>query len=511
MPESQNGGARRHLQTLFQVGTVGGLTDGQLLERFTTERDEAAFAALVERHGPMVLGVCMRVLRDPHDAEDAFQATFLVLVHRAGSVRKGDSVASWLHGVAYRVAACARSSRARRRRREREVTRMAQPCEGDDERADWEPVLTEEVNRLPERYRAAVVLCYLEGRTCEEAARQLGWPPGTVKSRLARARERLQARLLRRGLAPSAIALGALHSTESATASVPPALASATVQTAMGSTSGAVSIGAAPAIVALARSVLRGLLLVRLTAVATFLIALGIVAAGAVVMARQGPGERPETVPGRASRDDRHSASVQDKPAEKSERKGEDKPDGDRTAAVPTEFFSIPDRAGSFAYVIDRSGSMATRDSLDVVKQELRASLEKLTPDVRFSVIFYNLATSVFTDADGHPGMMSATASNKARVRAQLDRVFPDGGTDHMLALRAALALRPEVIFFLTDADLMTNSDVAEILARAGSTRIQAVEFGRGADLGGSGPLRRLAATTGGTYRYLDVTQFPRP
>ena len=149
-----------------------------------------------------------------------------------------------------------------------------------------------------------------------------------------------------------------------------------------------------------------------------------------------------------------------------------------------TQFFGARDHAHSFAYVIDCSGSMASRNSLEVAKRELLASLNQLPPDAEFAVIFYNLLAKMLSDPQGRKGLMSATAANKARVQSQLATIVPDGGTDHMTALRTALALKPEVIFFLTDADLMTNGDVNEILAEAGTTRIQAVEFGRGADLG---------------------------
>jgi hypothetical protein len=175
-----------------------------------------------------------------------------------------------------------------------------------------------------------------------------------------------------------------------------------------------------------------------------------------------------------------------------------------------TEFFGAREHGRSFAYVIDCSGSMATRGSLEVAKRELLSSLTQLPPDARFAVIFYNLKVRVFTDPGGNQGLMPASAANKGRVETQLQTVGPDGGTDHMLALRTALGLRPEVVFFLTDADLMTNNDVNEILAEAGGMRIQAVEFGRGTDLGMETPLRRLATTTGGAYRYIDVTSFPK-
>jgi von Willebrand factor type A domain len=175
-----------------------------------------------------------------------------------------------------------------------------------------------------------------------------------------------------------------------------------------------------------------------------------------------------------------------------------------------TEFFGAREHGHSFAYVIDCSGSMGLRNSLEVAKRELLASLNQLPPDARFSVIFYNLRARVFADPSGQQGLMPATAANKVRVQNQLQTVAPDGGTDHMVALRTAFGLKPEVIFFLTDADLMTNNDVNAILAEANGSRIQAVEFGRGTDLGMQTPLRRLATTTGGTYRYIDVTGFPK-
>jgi hypothetical protein len=153
---------------------------------------------------------------------------------------------------------------------------------------------------------------------------------------------------------------------------------------------------------------------------------------------------------------------------------------------------------------------MATRNSLEVAKREVLSSLNVLPPDAEFAVVFYNLRARMLSGPDGRQGRMSATAGNKARVQDQLKTVAPEGGTDHMLALRTGLGLKPEVLFFLTDADLMTNNDVNEILGESQGTRIQAVEFGHGPDLGQDTPLRRLATTTGGGYRYIDVTKFPR-
>ena len=175
-----------------------------------------------------------------------------------------------------------------------------------------------------------------------------------------------------------------------------------------------------------------------------------------------------------------------------------------------TQFFGARDHAHSFAYVIDCSGSMASRNSLEVAKRELLASLNQLPPDAEFTVIFYNLVATMLTDTNGRRGLMTATSANKAQVRTQLAAIAPDGGTDHMAALRTALVQKPEVVFFLTDADLMTNGDVNEILSEIGTTRLQAVEFGHGPPIGQGTPLHRLANTTGGSYFYIDVTRFPR-
>jgi RNA polymerase sigma factor (sigma-70 family) len=242
-----------HLGTLFRFGVVGDLSDSQLLHRFLTGRDGAdqdAFSALVERHGPMVFGVCREVLGNPHDAQDAFQATFLVMARKAGSVKNGDSLASWLHGVALRVAARARSDAARRRAHERRfATFQVQERENDADPPEPCPELHEELARLPRRYREPVVLCHLEGLTSEQAAVRIGCPAGTVWSRLSRARERLRRSLARRGVAlPAAVLAAGL--TSPARAAPPAILLDATVRTALGfarrrATEAAVSSGSA--------------------------------------------------------------------------------------------------------------------------------------------------------------------------------------------------------------------------------------------------------------------------
>ena len=220
---------RRQLDALFAVGMVGELPDGELL-RLSAGASEsvarAAFGALIDRHGPMVLRACRQATGDAHDAEDAFQSTFLVLARRAGSVRNADSVASWLLGVALRVAARIRSGETRRRAFERRAeTPRADPP------GSW-PELHEEIARLPGRYREPVVLCYLEGMTTEEAARRLCCPKGTILSRLSRGRDRLRRNLTRRGIAPAAGLLAAAEASGAAAVMVPPALLGATARSA---------------------------------------------------------------------------------------------------------------------------------------------------------------------------------------------------------------------------------------------------------------------------------------
>ena len=179
----------RELGTLFNEGAVGMLSDGRLLDRFVERREASAFEAIVVRYGPLVWGVCRRVLRDHHDAEDAFQATFLVLARKAASVMPREKLGNWLYGVAFQTAMKAMATRAKRRVRERQVRELPEPEAVSDERADELLAgLDREVARLPEKYRMPIILCELQGKTHRQAAEQLGWPVGTVSGRLSRAR-----------------------------------------------------------------------------------------------------------------------------------------------------------------------------------------------------------------------------------------------------------------------------------------------------------------------------------
>jgi RNA polymerase sigma-70 factor (ECF subfamily) len=204
------------------------LTDGQLLGHFIERRDEAAVTALVRRHGPMVWGVCRRILPSHHDAQDAFQATFLVLVRKAGSVKQRELIGNWLYGVAQQTARKARAMLASRRTRERQVTAMPEPAVPEPD-ARLHEVLDLELSRLPDKYRVALVLCDLEGKTRRDVARQISLPEGTLAGRLMRGRALLAKRLLRHGLVMSSGALAAVLSQEAA-ACVPASVMTSTIK-----------------------------------------------------------------------------------------------------------------------------------------------------------------------------------------------------------------------------------------------------------------------------------------
>jgi RNA polymerase sigma factor (sigma-70 family) len=274
--------------------------DGQFLARFVTARDEAAFAALVRRHGPMVLAVCRRVLGDAHDAEDAFQATFLVLARKARSVGRPESLGPWLHGVAYRTAARARQA-ARRRAREREAAAM--PDGGpvaEVARGELRQVLDEELGRLGPKYRAPLVLFYLEGKSTEEVARQLGCPKGTVLSRLARGRDRLRGRLVRRGVALSVGALAGVLAQQAAPAAVPAALAEGAIRAAAGMAGGAIPASVA----ALTKGVLRAMFLSKVKVVAAVVLAVLVAVAGTAVAVRRALADGPAAAKDAAPKDE---------------------------------------------------------------------------------------------------------------------------------------------------------------------------------------------------------------
>jgi RNA polymerase sigma factor (sigma-70 family) len=282
-----------NLRQTVLVQDGAGRSDAQLLECFIARHDEAAFETIVRRHGPMVLSVCRRILRHSHDAEDAFQATFLVLVRKASTLKSKELLANWLYGVAYQTSLKARAVAVKHQARQRQVNEMPEPIKAQQDRwDDLQPLLDHELSSLPDKYRVPIVLCDLEGKTRKEAAQLLGLPEGTLSSRLARARTRLARRLARHGFAFSAGAIATLLSQSAASACVPTALLATTVQAA---TLIAVGKAAATAIVsakvaALTEGVLKAMFLTNLkTAFCAFGMALIIGVAGVALA----PGGEP--------------------------------------------------------------------------------------------------------------------------------------------------------------------------------------------------------------------------
>ncbi|MBY0526772.1 MAG: sigma-70 family RNA polymerase sigma factor [Gemmataceae bacterium] len=284
MPSGQLTRVVSHLRRLVAGEPACEVTDGQLLERFVNLHEQSAFEALLQRHGAMVHGVCRRILNDAHDVDDAFQAIFLILVRKGGSIGRKDSIGSWLYRVAFHVALRAKARADRRRSQERQVEDMASASDSSETNwSDLRPVLDEELNRLPEKYRAPMVLCYLEGKTQEEAAAHLRWPAGTVRGRLARARDLLRERLTRRGLALSAVSLSALLEAN-AMAAVPVPLFDITLKSAAAVVAGKASGLSAP-VAALVEGGLNKMFLTKLKIAAAVLLCVG-VSVGAMALTR---------------------------------------------------------------------------------------------------------------------------------------------------------------------------------------------------------------------------------
>jgi RNA polymerase sigma factor (sigma-70 family) len=269
----------QHLRRAVLLKDGAGLTDAQLLEEYLRRREEAALAALVRRHGPMVWGVCRRVLHNYHDAEDAFQATFLVFVRKAASIASPELLANWLYGVAHQTALKARATAAKRKTRERQVKEMPEPAVSENNLwNDLQPLLDQELSRLSDKYRSAIVLCDLEGKTRKEAARQLGVPEGTVAARLARGRKMLAQRLTRHGLTLSAASMAAILAQHTASASMPSVVVGSTIKVASLITAGqAAAAGAISAqAVALMEGVLKTMFLTKLKITTTIVLGMGL-------------------------------------------------------------------------------------------------------------------------------------------------------------------------------------------------------------------------------------------
>ncbi len=432
----------RDIQTLFDSGTIGGLTDRQLLDRFMSGRGsagEAAFEALVLRHGPMVLRVCRNALGDATDAQDAFQATFLVLVRRCRSIRQLESIGGWLYGVACRVGARARVEAARRRAVERQgglrVIEVGDASRDDDaERFEFGPIVQEEVQRLPEKYRAVVVLCFWQGMTHEQAALQLGCPLGTVRSRMARARKLLHRRLIRRGVAPLAGAVAVALDGSSAPAaavsiarlftSVPPPLVHSTVQAASQVAAGKAVTDAGSALAAtLVQHVLWSMMMIKVCKMIAACCLIGLFVLGVGVWAQQPrrPEQRPRFV-------NRQEPTTREKSQTDGERKS-----GPAHVVEPPDLLlvevleALPGRPISGERLVRPDGTITLGfyGDLHVAGLTLPEVKEKIVLHLRKHIDDFQLGL-LDLDEDQNPRIDKATGKRKMIEPKDTDRVFVD-------------------------------------------------------------------------------------
>ncbi len=266
-----------YLRRGAQLSDEAGLTDGELMAAYVARHDQAAFETLVRRHGPMVLGVCRRILRNDADAEDAFQATFLVLVRKANTIRTKTRVSNWLYGVAHNTALKAKSMNRQRQAKEREAGTLSKGQAGEEVWQQAQALLDEAMRGLPDKYRVAIVLCDLEGRTVKEAARQLACPQGTVATRLSRGRVLLAKRLSRHGLTLSAGTVAAVLSEGAASASVSASLVGSTITAATTVAAGHATTGMISAkVVTLLEGVLKAMLLTKIKIASAVLVMMGV-------------------------------------------------------------------------------------------------------------------------------------------------------------------------------------------------------------------------------------------
>lgn len=366
----------RYLETLFRRGTVGPLSDEQLLRQFVVSRgegSESAFAALVERHGAMVLGVCRRVLGNREAAEDAFQATFLVLARKAAGLAHGKQLYRWLYGVALRAALDARARAKRQRARETRVGAM-QSVESPQhvEASELRSVLDEELARLPERFRSPLLLCELEGISRKEAAARLGVSEGTLSSRLSRAKAKLRERLTRRGLALSTAVLATFLAQETRGVIVPPLLIDKTIRagTLVAAGSSVVGVVSAP-VLTLTQEVLKMILIGKLKGAALGLAAMALIGTGLTAMAQHAPPQRAAAAPS----DDRLKALEQkiDKLIDTLARPSANLPAAARLDNTPVSYFEVgsptPSTATYGDAVVARSQPLSVEQRVEALER----------------------------------------------------------------------------------------------------------------------------------------------
>jgi RNA polymerase sigma factor (sigma-70 family) len=349
MPTSPIGVVIRYLRGTL-VPEAADLTDGQLLECFLSRQEPAALEVLVRRHGPMVWGVCRRILQNHHDAEDAFQATFLVLARKAASIHSPAKVGNWLYGVAHQTALKARATRAKRKSREMHGNAMREPGVTEHPWSEVEPVLDQELSRLPERYRTVIVLCGLEGKTVKEAARHLRVPQGTIASRLARGRAMLARRLARHGIKVSGGALAAVLSDKVVFAALPSSVLTSTIKAMTLATAGqAVAAGLVSSeVAALTEGMVKSMLLTKLKIAMVVVLGFAITSAAAsrlyvlahgveLTLARE-PGQNAETGDNLAQPDDASRGTSIEKAPGRTDQYGDPLPDGALARLGTTRF-----------------------------------------------------------------------------------------------------------------------------------------------------------------------------
>ena len=353
-----------------------GRTDGELLTHFLDRRDEDALAALVERHAPMVWGVCCRILRNPHDAEDAFQATFLVLVQKAATVVPREMVANWLHGVAQQTAVRLRATAVKRGWREMQMNEMPEPAVIEARDEELLSLLDQELSRLPERFRALIVLCDLEGHTRKEAARRLGCPEGTVASGLARARALLAKRLTRHGLAVSGGSLAAILSHSVASAVVPPTVVTSTINLATllaaGNAAGVIS----GPVATLTQGVLKMMFLKKIMTTVVAVLALGVaVITGGSLVVGQTEGKPAVGKDAKAPVAEKPVEPAAKQEKEKSSNEAEKPQEGDKPS--PKDLSKIEPPGGVPLPLVKPGTKQIGVDQLNKVSDRLRSVPEK--------------------------------------------------------------------------------------------------------------------------------------
>jgi RNA polymerase sigma factor (sigma-70 family) len=427
----------RHLRGVLGARATTGLAETDLWERYVLTRDELAFEGLLCKHGPMVLGVCRRILRQEQDAEDAFQATFLVLVRKAASLRSPQTLSNWLYGVARRTALEARTTASRRRAREAVLPSRLRTS---DEPDDLRPVLDEELGRLPDRYRVAVVLCDLEGLTRKEAAGQLGWAEGTVASRLARGRSLLAKRLARRGFA------GALASAALASSAAPACVPASLLRSTLSSLAGARGMLSA-SVAALTEGVLRTMFMTKLKAAAAVVLALLVATLGTGALISGGratePVDAPAKNPRQANPADLHRRVLElklqvqniqrelvrleeDSQPQPELRKSGSLVDGRFKYRVPFELGSVESKEGGRIEILEVWG---TRPRIEVGGLYVVRGKYVLPPGQRGKLHFYVTATGAW--GQGPTPTMDLQTVDLNREKGEFTLLHGMGGTGY--------------------------------------------------------------------------------